>query len=125
MFKYYRVFKNQTAVTEISVNDFKPVLFTQFKRGRPLNATQTDATSALYFSYHLPQDDEMYYGYRDKGTAMRKAKAGAMAHIELLLNEIIQGIKKLKEYRAAHYEDLNLTLLDGNIRKMERELNIK
>lgn len=123
--KYYRVFKNQTAVTEISTNDFKPSHFIRFKRGLPLAFSEKDMAVFLAFCYSLPADQEMYYGYTSKTRAMEKAKEGALTYINRMIDEVVQGIKKLKDYRSEHHPDLNITLLDANIRKLEREMHIK
>lgn len=125
LLKYYRVFKNETAVTEISTNDFKPVPAGRFKHGTSL-LPPTDANVAnVYPGYSLPGDSEMFYGYASKTMAMRKAKAGALLHINRMIEEVVQGIQKLKDYRNAHHEDLNTTLLEGNIRALERQMYIK
>lgn len=56
---------------------------------------------------------------------MEKAKAGALLHINKMIAEITLGIEKLKSYRNDRYQDLNVNLLDGNIRKLEQQMNIK
>jgi len=123
--KYYRVYKNDTSVTEISVNDFKPVPSRHNKSA--LIATQLEDVlcSIPYLEYMLPQDESMFYGYLDKATAMEKAKAGALAYISRLIEEGEAGIKKLAQYRTEHYEDLNIHLLDANIRKFRKEMQMK
>ncbi|MDV6217845.1 hypothetical protein R1T15_25250 [Mucilaginibacter sp. L3T2-6] len=123
--KYYRVYKNDTSVTEVSVNDFKPVLPGRFKRGIPI-AGPGDAHCPLpCFEYSLPPDGSMFFGYPDKVTAMEKAKAGALAYINEMIKEVELGIKKLVQYRNDHYEDLNINLLDANIRRLKKEMYIK
>ncbi|MEJ6980868.1 hypothetical protein WG906_10430 [Pedobacter sp. P351] len=119
-FKYYRVFKNDTSVTEVSDNDFKP-----FKKRwiikSPVNALKA---SPLNW-YSLPVDAAMFYGYTNIIHAMEMAKAGALKHIEGLISQNAHGVTELKQYRIDHYDDLNVNLLDGNIRKLEKELNTK
>jgi hypothetical protein len=124
--KYYRVFKNETAVTEVLTNDFIPVKKCQFKSGQPIDNLLTNRESpSMLFAYELPKDDMMFYGYISKTKAMEKAKAGALLHINKMIAEITLGIEKLKSYRNDHYQDLNVSLLDGNIRKLEQQMNIK
>ncbi|QJD95492.1 hypothetical protein HH214_06190 [Mucilaginibacter robiniae] len=126
LFRYYRVFKNDTTVTEISTNNFKllPALLSQ--RVFPVHSNiQEEVTHHVHSGYILPDDSEMFYGYASKTMAMRKAKAGALQHINRLIAEVTQGINKLKTHRALHYQDLNDTLLESNIRKLEREMYIK
>lgn len=125
LFKYYRVFKNQTAVTVISTNDFKPVEPVQFSAGLPVNMRTDGKTSTLYFRFMLPDDEHMFYGYNSRVKAMEMAKSGALSHINNMIAEVVEGIKKLKDYRSQHYQDLNITLIDANIRKLEREMYIK
>ncbi|MDF3079343.1 MAG: hypothetical protein K0S09_3232 [Sphingobacteriaceae bacterium] len=102
-FHYYKVFKNQTSVTRVSANDFKPG---SNNRNYPPHTT-----------FHLPADSCMYYGYADKTDAMNNAKAGALIHINRLLGKGELGLKELAQYRIDHYDDLNITLLKGNINK--------
>ena len=113
--KFYRVYKNDTAVTEISVNDFKPHVALSFKRGIPV-------TAGGYFNYSLLPDESMYYGYPDRAEAMEKAKAGALAYIEVMMKDAQSAINKLVLYRHDHYTDLNVTLLDANIQKLKKQL---
>lgn len=122
---YYRVFKNDTDVTKISVNDFKPVKQRRSVR-RSFNGHPVDVLCSIPKNpYSLPADKDMFYGYVSRSRAMEKAKAGAQSYISHMIKEIECGLAKLKEYRAAHYEDLNITLLDANIRRLEKEMNIK
>lgn len=71
--------------------------------------------------FHLPSDDCMYYDYADKAEAMAGAKKGALIHIDRLIGNGELGLKELAQYRIDHYEDLNKTLLDGNIRNQKRQ----
>lgn len=117
VFKYYRVFKNDTSVTEVSDNDFKP-----FKK-KWIIRNPVGALMVLPQNwYSLPIDAAMFYGYTDKIHAMEMAKAGALKHIEVLISQTVHGITALKQYRVDHYDDLNENLLDGNIRKLKKEI---
>jgi len=124
--KYYRVFKNETAVTEVLTNDFIPAKKFQLKNGQSIDCLITNRElQSMNVRYELPNDDVMFYGYIRKIRAMEKAKAGALLHINKMIAEITLGIEKLKSYRSDHYQDLNVSLLDGNIRKLEQQMNIK
>jgi hypothetical protein len=122
--KYYRVYKNDTTVTEVSANDFKTSKLSHLKKEEPVRPSDKDL-SILPRVYFLPADKDMYYGYYNKVKAMEMAKAGALKHIGLLIKEAEQGIYKLKQYRNDHYDDLNNSLLDANIRRLEKEFNNK
>lgn len=124
-FRYYQVFKNDTAVTEISANNFRPIMRTKFKRGLPSNILVNEGNGVDQFYYALPPDDLMFYGYLDKAHAMEKAKAGAQAYISSMVSQVEQGILKLTKYRNDHYEDLNINLLDVQIRKFRKSMNLK
>ncbi len=122
---FYQVYKHNTAITEIRSNDFRPGSGAKFKRGLPVEQ-QADETAGLHqFYYALPPDELMYYGYLDKAQAMEKAKAGALVYIGQMISEVEQGIKKLTQYREDHYEDLNVNLLDAQIRKFRNSMNMK
>jgi len=121
---YYRVYKNDTAITEISVNTLKPAIV-QFKRVMPVGPPIDVLCTIPYFEYSLPPDDKMFYGYLSKALAMERAKRGAIAHINHLIATVELKIKELKQYREDHFDDLNTTLLDAHIRKIEKEINIK
>jgi len=56
---------------------------------------------------------------------MVKAKAGALNHMNHIIKEIEAGIRKLVQYRNDHYEDLNVNLLDANIQRIKKEMNMK
>jgi hypothetical protein len=123
--KYYRVFKNDTLVTEVSANDFMPLDALRFKAGW-LAANPVDPLATVEPAYYrLPEDSSMFYGYTNEFIAMRRAKSGALAYLEVMIKEVERGIFKLKQYRSAHYESLNVVLLDANIRRLEDEMNIK
>ncbi|RVU02421.1 hypothetical protein EOD41_00325 [Mucilaginibacter limnophilus] len=123
--KYYRVFKHDTHVTEISVNDFLPVTPQCFKRGWYTHRPIDEFSSIPSHAYTLPVDAEMFCGYTDKIKAMEKAKAGALNYINLMIKEVETGINKLKQYRNDHYDELNINLTDASIRRLEKEMNIK
>lgn len=123
--KYYRVFEHDTLVTEISSNDFKPVKSKQFKRGRLIDRPVNAIDLIPSHLYSLPTDGTMFYGYANKAQAMKMAKAGALKYIDVLIGQADSSAEKLKQYRNDHYDDLNVNLVDANIRKAENELNIK
>lgn len=100
-YKYYRVNINDTAVTEIPVNDFKPV------NAKPSGTLTLDRDSLLF---------------SDIGQAMEKAKDGAQAYIAQLIERGAEGLPELLQYRMDHYEDLNINLVDANIQKEEIEM---
>lgn len=108
--KYYRVYKNETTVSEIFDMDFKPGPTAHFKGGSV---------------YSMPVDDAMFYDYTDRIDAMERAKAGALSYINSLIKKVENGIDDLKQYRIDHYDDLNINLIDSNIRRLEREMHIK
>lgn len=120
--KYYRVFKNETAVTEVSVNDFMPVAPRKLNKDLAGKAAIDTNCSFPYVQYFLPSDEKMYYGYMDMATAMEKAKSGALFHINQMIAELDRGIQKLVKYRNDHYDDLNINLLDSNIQRIKREM---
>jgi len=105
-YKIYRVNKNDTAVTEIPVNDFKPV------------------KSKVAGILTLQPDAEAFCLYTDIGQAMEKAKAGAQAYIGQMIERGEEGLPELLQYRMDHYEDLNINLVDANIQKEESEMLI-
>lgn len=125
LFKYYKVYLNGTSVTEVSANDFTPNPNRHFKNGWVTGGKINEFSSVPSHFYSLPAAENMYYGYTDKPMAMRKAKAGALKYINAITAEIKGSIAKLKKYREDHFEDLNDTLLDQNIRNVEREMGIK
>lgn len=120
--KFYRVFKNDTHVTQVSNNDFLPCKPRSFKNGFMIGPGINAVFSIPSHFYFLPKEELMYYGYCDKIKAMEKAKSGALKHIGVLISEAEKSIARLKQYRNDHYTDLNSTLLDSNIRRLEKEL---
>lgn len=123
--KYYRVYKNETEVTEISVNDFKRVTLGGFKRGLPTGGHPVNPYAIHQFHYSLPPDEAMFYGYLDRAHAMEKAKTGALVYIGVMIQEVEKSIQKLVQYRTDHYEDLNINLLDEHIRKFRKVMHMK
>jgi hypothetical protein len=123
--KYFRVFKNDTAVKEVSANDFKPVRPKEFKHRDSAESPSKMLYLSSYVRYSLPDDTQMFYGYKTQVEAMKKAKAGALGYLNKMIKDVELGIQKLKRYRADHYDDLNFTLLECNIRRLEKEMYIK
>jgi len=120
--KFYRVYKNDTRVTKVSNNDFLPCKPRSFKNGFLVGPGVKAIFSIPSHFYSLPDEDCMYYGYHDEIRAMEKAKSGALKHIAVLISGAERSICRLKQYRNDHYTDLNATLLDSNIRRLEKEL---
>jgi len=110
IFKYYRVYHNETSVIEISANDFKPAAFKRGGRG---------------MNYSLSSVKQKFCDYIDKARAMEQAKAGALVHINKMILDVELAIAKLVKYRTDNYEDLNHNLLDANIHKFKSQMYIK
>lgn len=108
MNKYYRVYLNDTSVTEVSANDFSR---------RNIQRLSSDV-------YSIPREG-MFYGYSDRIHAMEMAKSGALSYINSMVKQVQAGIDKLIQYREDHYQDLNVNLLEASIRKLEKEMHIK
>lgn len=107
-YNFYRVNKNDTTITTISTNNFKPV------KPRPY--------SFMPAVYTLQRCIDDCYYFVDLVNAMEKAKAGALAYIELLIGEGEAGMAALLQYRMDHYEDLHINLVDANIQLVEQQL---
>ena len=120
--KFYRVFKNETAVTEISYNDFRHVV-RDFKKESQKGNSVDEMFSIPYHTYSLLPEKERYTGYEVKTHAMEMAKAGALKHIEELILEGPASIHKVYQYRFDHYEDLNTNLIDSNISRLKNLTN--
>ena len=103
--RYFRVFHNDTNVTEISTNDFRCV-----------NLQQANFKHIIY-SRHKP----LFYGYLTQAKAMEMAKVGALAHINALIAMGKDGELALYEYRFHHYQDLTVNLIEANILEIEDE----
>jgi hypothetical protein len=106
-FRYFRVFHNDTVVTEISTNDFHPLKLMQANQGQ--------------VTYSLPINERLFYGYLTQAKAMEMAKAGALKHINSLIDEGKPGEKALYKYRFDHFQDLTVNLVEGNIQEVEDE----
>jgi hypothetical protein len=116
-YKFYKVDKNDTAVTEVSTNDFKPFGPTYLKIKAACNLH-----SAQCLAFALPADPFMFYGYLSRIKAMEKAKAGAIKYIDELIEGSEQRYGELLKYREDHYYDLNFNLTERNIRMIEADL---
>jgi len=115
--KFYKVFKNDTSVTGIFTNDFKPFKPTLVKI-KAACALHSKAHPALF----ILNDEFMFYGFLSRIRAMEFAKAMALKYINKLIDSGEKGYQLLIKYREDHYDDLNINLTDRNIRKIEREL---
>jgi hypothetical protein len=112
--KYFRVYKNDTKVTEVSTNDFVPLTTKHFKAGWNIGPP-VDVLCSIPSYYSLPADDAMYYGYSSKIKALEMAKVGAIRHINVMLKAGLRRNAELMQYRSDHYTDLNVTLREANI----------
>jgi hypothetical protein len=113
-FKFYKVFKNETSVNEVFTNSFeifKPTHL-KIKAACALNSREHPA-------FFLPADEFMFCGFLSRIKAMEYAKAEALKYINKLINDGEKSYKLLLKYREVHYEDLNINLIDRNIRKLE------
>ena len=115
--KFYKVFKNDTSVTEVFTNDFKTFrpTYQKIKAACALHSREHPAFS-------LPADDFMFYGFLSRIRAMEYAKARALRYISKLIEDGEKGYDLLIKYSEDHYDDLNINLTDRNIRKIEWEL---
>ncbi|QEC78992.1 hypothetical protein [Mucilaginibacter ginsenosidivorax] len=107
-YRSYRVDKNDTGIKIIPANDFKP-------NNRRLIARD-------HAAYTLQPGYEQYYQTTDLVKAMEKAKEGALACIEALIDQGETGKDALLQYRIDHYEDLHVNLVDANIQLVEQEI---
>jgi hypothetical protein len=119
--RYYRVFKNDTAVTEISTNDFLPLLLRPEKGNWLFATTRAKLRSVANTTYSLLPDQIAFVGYEDEAKAMEMAKLGAQEYINRLIDQGAAGEKKLLQYRVDHYEDLHVNLVFANIENIKRE----
>jgi hypothetical protein len=120
--KFYRVFRNDTVVTEVSFNDFRLALNPVAEEPKTGNSVDK-VYSIPNPTYFLLPEKEMFYGYELKTHAMEMAKAGALKHIASLIAEGSKGFERLYQYRIDHYEDLNVTLRDSNIQRLKSSIN--
>jgi hypothetical protein len=116
-YKYYKVYKNDTSVIEMFINDFKPFNSTLVK----IKAACA-LRSGKYPGLFLPDDNFMFCGFLSKIKTMEYAKAGALNYIAELIAAGEPAANKLMEYREAHYDDLNFNLTERNIRQFEMAL---
>jgi len=91
--RYFRVFQNDTKITEISTNNFLKA------NSRPVSALRV-----------LPPE-QLYHDYKTRELAVEAAKAGARAYINKLIALGDSGKELLLQYRSDHYEDLNINLV--------------
>ncbi len=110
IFKYYRVYDNETEVAEVSVNDFKPIVFRRLPSGE---------------GYTLSSVKQKFRDYINRAEAMEQAKEGALAYINQMIADAEQAIERLIKYRNDHHDDLNYNLLEVNIRKFKKQMYIK
>jgi hypothetical protein len=112
-YKFYTVYKNETAVTQVSTNNFKSFqpVYLKIKAACSSNSKENPAFS-------IPTDDCMAYGFLSQVKAMEFAKAGALKYISRLIDEGQESFDLLVAYREAHYEDLNFNLTEKNISKL-------
>ena len=113
-FKFYKVYKNDTTVVEVSANDFESfdTAYSKIKAACVLNSRQWPVFS-------LPADEFMYCGFLSEIKAMKHAKAGALKHIAKLIEGGDATYHLLLEYRETHYYDLNFHLTEKNITELE------
>ena len=113
-FKFYKVFKNDTSVVEVSANDFKSfdAAYSKIKAACVLNSRRWPVFS-------LPADEFMYCGFLSEIKAMKYARAGALKHIAKLIEGGDATYNLLLEYRETHYDDLNIHLTEKNITELE------
>jgi|GEM_PF-576754 hypothetical protein len=120
--RYFRVFKNDTVVTEVSTNDFQPLKLTPVRKDWLIGPTAEVFCAISAVNYALPAIGLLYYGYTTRAKAMEMAKAEALEYIDSLINQGEPGNQTLLQYRMDHYEDLNINLVEENIYKVENEL---
>ena len=113
-FKFYKVNKNETSVTEVLINDFKP-----FQPAYHAIKIACILHSRQHTAFFLPGDEAMFYGFTCLIKAMEHAKAGALKYISKLIDDGDEGYPLLLKYREDHYEDLNINLTDRNIKEIE------
>lgn len=116
--KFYRVFKNDTKVTEVSFNDFKPIVRAVEGQTRAGRSLSDEILSLPERNYSLMPENEMFYGYDRRTHAMEMAKSGALKHIAALIAEGPDSTEKVYQYRFDHYEDLNINLKDSAIKQL-------
>jgi hypothetical protein len=100
--RYFRVFTDDTTVTQISTNDFVPLL--------------PKSNNRRQITYKLAEP--FFYGYFNQIKAMEMAKAGALRHINKLIDRGKAGEKALYQYRFDHFQDLTVNLVEANIQSL-------
>lgn len=73
-------------------------------------------------NFRLLPRGERFADYPDLVTALEKAKAGALAHINRLVSKGAAGLPALLQYRVDHYEDLNINLTAANICRIAQQV---
>jgi hypothetical protein len=120
--RYFRVFKHDTVITEISTNDFRPPTLRPSGKDWLVGNTTTVLGAIADISYALPPLGVLFFGYKTRAKAMEGAKAGALAYINLLIAMGEAGEQTLLQYRMDHYEDLNINLVEANIYEVKNNL---
>ncbi|MEP6613279.1 MAG: hypothetical protein ABJA76_15370 [Mucilaginibacter sp.] len=118
-FKFYKVMKTDTRVTEISTNDFELFTPDYFKIKAACRSH-----SRLHPAFFIAADGPIYCGFLSRFRAMEHAKAGALKYIAKLIDGGEQRYGQLLKYRSEHFDDLNVNLTDGNIQKLEMAAGI-
>jgi hypothetical protein len=111
MHTYYRSYcvdRNDTGIKTIPANDFKPISSRLIERNNAV--------------YTLQPGYDRYYQTTSLVAAMEKAKEGALACIDALIDQGETGKPALLQYRIDHYEDLHVNLVDANIQLVEQEI---
>lgn len=119
-YKFYRVFTHDTAVTEVSFNNFKRPVLRDYRKETLIGNSADELFSIPYHTYGLLTEKDRFYGYELKTRAMEMAKAGALKHIEKLIAEGPQSNYKVYQYRFDHYDDLNINLTESNIKRLKQ-----
>ncbi len=119
--RYFRVFKRDTVVTEISTNDLSRRKLKAAGKNWLLGDTKIILCAIADVAYKLPADHALFYGYSTKVKAMEMAKAGALSYINHLIDEGASGTERLLQYRRDHYQDLNINLVEANIHQPEND----
>lgn len=114
-YKYYKVFKNDTAVKEVFTNNFR-IFQPTLQKIKAAIGFDLDTCPA----FSLPEDDLMFYGFLSQVKAMEFAKAGALRYISKLIEDGEKSYDLLLKYRETHYDDLNINLTDRNIKMIEK-----
>jgi len=118
--RYFRVFKNDTVVTEISTNDFRRLKLRPVKENWLIGDTTEVLGTIAGMPYALPVNSPLFYGYATRSKAMEMAEAGALNYIDKLINEGAAGEETLLQYRRDHYEDLRINLVYDRIENEKR-----